>query len=583
MAEVVSAVLVRKVPPSNFRDIEANPDRVSGGSGSHFIEVPSGKLEEVVEFFGGQPAGKTLVPIQVGVVGSPGDAASMEWGRRFDGKTTRLYTPQNRQFRSGSRRHPAWTAAHGFPQAPDDITTKAEAEAVLGGELRIYLVRLADGRYFAGHVRGGDYPASWPEDPKLRRIWEKDGVAEFATAGEGPADAATEAVLRKIFDSWSRGRAVLLYGPPGTGKTHILSQLWRRLQEGAGAEQLLIDLEDAQKPFEIERTAAPIPTPAALEWLTFHQSFSYEEFFLGLRPHPAGEGGTELRPRAGRLLHRLHQVASADEEAQSAVFFIDEINRGNAARIFGELITFLDADYREGGAMPLPVPLPGVGADPGDPGRSEPIDLPDGGEVRLPLPWRMPQHLYVIASMNSVDRAATPLDSALARRFERLELRPDLDVLAAWLGVERADLEEAAAALRGPEASPDAWETLEPETCAILLLDRLNHRIAEDFGEDFELGHALLRPLVEAEDRWATLAQVWDETIWPQLLERYVARPEQLREVLKVGDAPPGLDYAFRPRTELGAQSESLERVAPVRLTELSAERSRAALRFLAR
>lgn len=581
MSEAVAAVFVRRVPASNFKDIEIDTDRVSGGSGSHFIEVPSSKLEEVVDFFGGRPGGRDLEAVDVGVVGDPGVVAPMEWGRRFDGKTTRLYTPQNRQLRSGSRRHPAWTAERGFPRAPDDVSTTEEAKAVLDGDLRIYVVRLADGRYFAGHARGG-YPEGWPEDPELRRIWEKDGVAELASAGSG-TDAATEAVLERIFDAWSRGRAVLLYGPPGTGKTHVLSQLWRRLEGGEGAGQLRIDLEDAERPFEIARAKPPIPLPATLEWLTFHQSFTYEEFFLGLRPHPAPGGGTALRPRAGRLLQRLRALESAQDPARSAVFFVDEINRGNAARIFGELITFLDADYRAGGAMPLPVPLPGLGVDPADPGLSEPIDLPDGGTMQLPVPWQMPRDLYVVASMNSVDRATTPLDSALARRFERIELRPDLGVLGSWLGVSPEEVEAAAAAVRGPEASPSAWEGLAAETCAILLLDRLNHRIAEDFGEDFELGHALLLPLAAAEDRWATLARVWDETLWPQLLERYVARPEQLREVLKVGDAPAELGYAFRPRAELGARSESLERIAPVRLSELGPEEARSALRFLAR
>jgi len=580
MAEPVAAVFVREVQRSNFRDIESDKKTVTTGGGARYIEVPNVHVDELTAFFGEVPGEGSFLDIEAGVIGDPSVIDTMQWGRRHDG---RFYTPQNRQVKGGSRRHPAWSSQYGFPEAADDVSSLQEAEAAMEGALRIYIVRLADGRYFAGHARGNDYPESWPDDPRLRKIWEKDGVANFETAADDAPDAATEAILGRIFDAWSRGRAVLLYGPPGTGKTHILSHLRRRLESGEGSERLTIDLDDAERPFAVDKAVAPIPTPATLEWLTFHQSFSYEEFFLGLRPRPAAGGGTELRPRAGRLLDRLHAVDADDDPARSAVFFIDEINRGNAARIFGELITFLDADYRAEGATPLPVPLPSLDRDPDDPGLTEPIDLPSGKTAQLPVPWWMPQHLYVIASMNSVDRATTPLDSALARRFERIELRPDLEVLGSWLGVTPEQVEEAAAALRGPAAAPTAWKDLGPETCAVLLLDRLNHRIAEDFGEDFELGHALLRPLAAAEDRWAALARVWDEAIWPQLVERYVARPEQLREVLKVGDAPGELGYAFRPRAELGAESESLERVAPVRLAELEPAQARSALRFLAR
>jgi 5-methylcytosine-specific restriction protein B len=285
----------------------------------------------------------------------------------------------------------------------------------------------------------------------------------------------------------------------------------------------------------------------------------------------------------GRLLERLYEVDSPKHPARSAVFLIDEINRGNAARIFGELMTFLDADYRAGGAMTLPVPLPSLDLDPRNPARTEPIDRTAGAAVRLPAPWEMPEALYVVGTMNSVDRAAIPLDSALARRFERIELRPDLELLAGWLGLSSEELEQAAASVRGPEAAEGAWQGLEPEACAVLLLDRLNHRIAEDLGEDFELGHALLRPLVDSADRWATLAQLWDEAIWPQLAERYVARPDRLRAALKVDSAPADLDYAFKPRTALGTdEGASMDRVAPVRLAELPAEEARSALRFLA-
>src|SRR5680860_74294 len=323
MATPVEAVFIREVHPSAFFYIESDRSKNKGGSSQHYIEAPPSELDNVVEFLGGNLAPGKLKSINVGVIGDPHVTAPMTWRRKSDGQGERTYTPQNRQV-SDSPRHPAWTSSYGFPEAEDGISSTKQAKAEMPEKLRIVLVKLADGRYFAGHA-SGDYPSSWPNDPRLRRIWKNDGVAFFDSAGTDTPDAATEAVIQRIFAAWEARRSVLLYGPPGTGKTHVLSSLRQRLQGGEGAQRLLIELEDASSPFRVEKGAPPIPMPATLEWLTFHQSFTYEEFFLGLRPHPAS-GGTELRPRAGRLLDRLYAIESDEDQAKSAVFFIDEIN-----------------------------------------------------------------------------------------------------------------------------------------------------------------------------------------------------------------------------------------------------------------
>jgi 5-methylcytosine-specific restriction endonuclease McrBC GTP-binding regulatory subunit McrB len=83
------------------------------------------------------------------------------------------------------------------------------------------------------------------------------------------------------------------------------------------------------------------------DWVTFHQRYSYEDFILGLRPRIVGPAGFELKPRVGKLLDLAIKVRDTGESAQSAVLFIDEVNRGNASRIFGEFITFMDFDYRD--------------------------------------------------------------------------------------------------------------------------------------------------------------------------------------------------------------------------------------------
>lgn len=101
-----------------------------------------------------------------------------------------------------------------------------------------------------------------------------------------------------IFASWGAGRNVLLYGPPATGKTRLISQLFQSLQEPPeGSRGILFDPSDAASPFSRPKQPITIPLPAKVVWTTFHQSYGYEDFVLGLRPAMDAEG-TRLEPWA---------------------------------------------------------------------------------------------------------------------------------------------------------------------------------------------------------------------------------------------------------------------------------------------
>src|SRR3546814_10227254 len=94
----------------------------------------------------------------------------------------------------------------------------------------------------------------------------------------------------------------------------------------------------------------------------------------------------------------------------------------------------LDFDYRDGGTVPLPVPLRQLTYDNG---KSEQLVRPGGDTATIPVGFTFPKHVYIVATMNSVDRAAVPIDSALARRFDRIEMRPNLDVLVELWGMDK--------------------------------------------------------------------------------------------------------------------------------------------------
>jgi len=380
-----------------------------------------------------------------------------------------------------------------------------------------------------------------------------------------------------VFGAWARGKSALLYGPPGTGKTRILSELLRVLEKpDAPVGRIGLDMADSRNPFKSMSESSSehgggLPKPIKTIWLTFHQSLGYEDFIIGLHPETKDSQVT-LVPHAGALLEAVADLQSG--AAGAVVIFIDEVNRGNAAKIFGEFLTFLDFDYREttadGSDNPSKIPLPIRHLlHEGD--KYAPVTLSSGEAVQLTFPSYFPRHLYVVATMNSVDRTAIPIDSALARRFERIDIRPDLRLLADEWEVDFASLAERA-------ATPT---TLTAADTAILVLDRLNFAITENFGPDFELGHGLLMGIdADAETGWEQLARAWDRVIYPQIEDRFSGRVEELAAVLRVEEFS-SVPYAWRFRQSFSGNA-SASVVAPATLAELDPELSKASLQLLA-
>jgi hypothetical protein len=190
--------------------------------------------------------------------------------------------------------------------------------------------------------------------------------------------------------------------------------------------------------------------------------------------------------------------------------------------------------------------------------------LRGGGTHSLSEDWTFPENVYVLATMNSVDKAALPLDSALTRRFHRIEMMPNLDFLAEKLDVDLVNLAEKAKSIRDNSVLID---TLSAEETTVLLLDRINILIATDMGEDFELGQALVWGVVNAneDERWAVLISTWDHVLLPQLIERYAGRNDALQELLKVAAGSPTSE-AFYERVQIGAVASTN---APLRLKPL--------------
>jgi hypothetical protein len=308
---------------------------------------------------------------------------------------------------------------------------------------------------------------------------------------------------------------VLLYGPPGTGKSHLMKQvenLFTSKYAGSATSSKLV-IDTAKEREAIQQVSAP---GSHSRWVTFHQGYSYEDFIVGLRPAASNSAdgvssGLALEPKPGALL----ELAALAEHSHG-LLLIDEINRGNTSRIFGEFITLMEADKRLGeDGTPLPttitITLPYIT-------EGQQVRVTD--EVAIERDFQMPRHIYTLASMNSVDKSVAPIDAAIRRRFYLCHLRPsDLD----W--------EEVA----GTSVAQHFVAQL-----AVDVMTKVNRGIGLYLGPDYMLGQYYLpsKPTLgemNESDAKSRFVSIWRHKVLPQILELFHSRPGVCEAILELG------------------------------------------------
>lgn len=186
---------------------------------------------------------------------------------------------------------------------------------------------------------------------------------------------------------------------------------WRRHVELAKKWKARPKRELPDERFEGEQDHEPKKHNQRFEFVTFHQAYSYEDFVEGIRPKSDKDGNVKYEVVPG-VFKRICRRAKADPDQRYAIF-IDEINRGNIASIFGELITLLETDKRVQGAY-----------EDGSPQSGMTLTLPYSGEQ-----FGVPANLDVYGTMNTADRSIALIDTALRRRFQFREMMPETRVI----------------------------------------------------------------------------------------------------------------------------------------------------------
>ena len=207
------------------------------------------------------------------------------------------------------------------------------------------------------------------------------------------------------------------------------------------------------------------PKLERFSFVSFHQAYGYEEFVEGIRPHIADNGQMSYRIESGAFL-RLCQQAKHDPSHRYAML-IDEINRANVARVFGELMSLIEPTKRAGQTDSLSVNL-----------------------AYSHQPFSVPSNVDIYATMNSQDHSLAPLDMAFRRRFEFIECRPQPQLLGKVManGIE-IDLAK--------------------------LLTALNERISQNLAKDSQLGHSFLWGI----DSLQALSAAFSQSIIPQVAQ----------------------------------------------------------------
>ena len=323
------------------------------------------------------------------------------------------------------------------------------------------------------------------KDFNFIKAHSKDEIKEHI--GEIDKEIEELFAIKEKNDNFKFPLNTILYGPPGTGKTY--NSILYSLGIATKNEGIINRIKNNTETISDEKINEfnDLKKQGQIEFITFHQSYSYEDFVEGIRPTLAtkdSEDNKDLKYTIHSGIFKKICERARNDKDKNYVLIIDEINRGNISKIFGELITLLEPSKRLGETEELKIRLPYSGEE-----------------------FGVPKNLYILGTMNTADRSIALLDIALRRRFNFIEMPPKYNLL------KTINCKEGEINLQD-------------------LLKAINTRIEFLLDKDHLIGHSYFINIKTFED----LKEVFKNSIMPLLQEYFYDDFEKIKFVLNIKD-----------------------------------------------
>lgn len=391
--ESIERIFYRKINPSDFKKLY-DIDRPEGGGGQTYLEAAGIENEKIVDFL--SYAEKSVSPLKdesrfiytfnAYVLGDAKEkSAFIEFAPR-GGRNNYRISRQNMKYK-----HPAWSLENGFPEplknSNGDYTSEGNFEGIID-DLVIMIIRTSFKKYYAGFVNQHNMPQEWPQNVGLENIFENDrrGVLDLEKYHIQFVNAVDIPFTGYVEGEWEEkrlatGENVLLYGVPGSGKSWTIEH-------------------EYCKPGSI------------VERLVFHPDYTYSDFIGQILPAVAEDGQVSYKFTPGPFTNILREAYN--NPGKEYILIIEEINRGNAPAIFGEVFQLLDrkVEIRDIDDDGYPIGTSEYGIT------NMNIAEEMYGKDRKTEKVRIPSNLSIIGTMNTSDQNVFTLDTAFQRRWD---------------------------------------------------------------------------------------------------------------------------------------------------------------------